>query len=121
MPFAFYYDPRFPMRMRMEGAEGPQEVRDALRGAPPGNYEFQYRFWRLGAKEFKDTRLISAQPRSTAGALALSAIAPGMGMERVTLARKKEAIGWSLCFCLPHWGSHWTRFRTGPMRIINLP
>ena len=100
MPFAFYYDPRFPMRMRMEGAEGPQEVRDALRGAPPGNYEFQYRFWRLGAKEFKDTRLISAQPRSTAGALALSAIAPGMGMERVTFGQKKGG-NWLVAVLLP--------------------
>ena len=100
MPFAFYYDPRFPMRMRMEGAEGPQEVRDALRGAPPGNYEFQYRFWRLGAKEFKDTRLISAQPRSTAGALALSAIAPGMGMEYVTFGQRKGG-NWLVAVLLP--------------------
>ena len=100
LPFRFYYDPRFPMRMRMEGVEGPQEVRDALRGAPPGNYEFQYRFWRLGAKEFKDTRLISAQPRSTAGALALSAIAPGMGMERVTFGQKKGG-NWLVAVLLP--------------------
>ena len=100
LPFRFYYDPRFPMRVRMEGAEGPQEVRDALRGAPSGNYEFQYRFWQLGNKQSNETQLISAQPRSTGGALALSAVVPGMGMEYVTFGQKKGG-NWLLAVALP--------------------
>lgn len=89
MPFAYYYDPRFPMRVRLEGAEGPQEVRDALRSAPAGNYEFEFKYWRLGTKESNETRLLSARPRSTGGALALSAVAPGLGMEYVTFGARQ--------------------------------
>ena len=100
LPFRFYYDPRFPMRVRMEGAEGPQEVRDALRGAPPGNYEFQYRFWQLGTKQSNETQLISAQPRSTGAAMAFSALAPGMGMEYVTYGKEKGG-NWLLAVALP--------------------
>lgn len=99
-PFRFYYDPQFHVRVRMEGAEGPQEVRDALRGAPPGNYEFQYRFWQLGVKQSNETRLISAQPRSAGAAVALSALAPGMGMEYVTYGKEK-GVNWFLAVALP--------------------
>ena len=82
----------FPMRVRMEGAEGPQEVRDALRGAPPGNYEFQYRFWRLGAnKQSKETQSdFGPAAEHWAVPWPLSAMWPqAWGWSRVTFGQKK--------------------------------